>query len=158
MGAHPRDLFFRLVYHSSSPGWAPEGPAAPPRPPPRPRWPHRPLPLPGPHNDVSPSDKLQAYLEHSDVQEVDEVAHIVHQQPQVDIVQRLVGEGPAHGNQPAVPVPGQHHEEQPQDVHQVCGGARGWDCSRTSDGGWLLAGASGEGILSTSLFPDVVLL
>ena len=77
------------------------------------------------HNDVPASDKLQAHLEHGDVQEVDEVTQVIHQQPEVDVVQRLIGEGPAHGNQPAVPVPGQHHEEQPQDVHQVCRGRGG---------------------------------
>ena len=77
------------------------------------------------HNDVPASDKLQTQLEHGDVQEVDEVTQVIHQQPEVDVVRHLVGEGPAHGNQPAVPVPGQHHEEQPQDVHQACGGGRG---------------------------------
>ena len=99
-------------------------------------------PLPNPavtHNDVPASDKLQAHLEHGDVQEVDEVAQVIHQQPEVDVARRLIGEGPAHGNQPAVPVPGQHHEEEPQDVHQVCRG-----------GGREGAGASaGEGPLAS---------
>lgn len=73
------------------------------------------------HNDVPAFDKLQAHLEHGDVQEVDEVAQVIHEEPEVDVVCPLVREGPAHRDQPAVPVPGQHHKEQPQDVHEVWG-------------------------------------
>lgn len=83
------------------------------------------LHLPVTHNDVPSFDKLQAYLEHRDVQEVDEVAQVIHQQPEVDVVWRLVGKGPTHRNQPAVPAPGHDHKEQPQDVHQVCVEGRG---------------------------------
>lgn len=65
------------------------------------------------HYDVSSSDELQAGLKDNDVQQVDEVTQVVHEQPVVDIGWRLVGEGPADGDQPAVPVPGQNNKEQP---------------------------------------------
>lgn len=65
------------------------------------------------HYDVSSSDELQAGLKDNDVQQVDEVTQVVHEQPVVDIGRRLVGEGPADGDQPAVPVPGQDNKEQP---------------------------------------------
>lgn len=89
--------------------------------------PSHPLHRPVTHNNVPSFDKLQAYLEHGDVQEVDEVTEVIHQQPEVDVAWRLIREGPTHRNQPAVPVPGHHHEEQPQDVHQVCAEGRGGD-------------------------------
>lgn len=72
------------------------------------------------HYYVSPPHKLQAGLKNDDVQQVDEVAEVVHEQPEVDVGWRLVGEGPADGDQPAVPVPGQDNEEEPQHIHQVC--------------------------------------
>ena len=73
-----------------------------------------------PHHDVPAPDELQAGLEDQDIQDVDGVAQVVGQQPQVDVAGGLVGEGPAHRDQPHVPVPGHGDEEQPQHVHQVC--------------------------------------
>lgn len=84
----------------------------------------------GAHNDVPASDELQAHLEHGDVQEVDEVAQVIHQQPEVDVVCVWIGR-PSARDQPAAPVPGQHHREQPQDVH-IRSAGRGEEGARTS--------------------------
>lgn len=73
------------------------------------------------HHDVSSANELQTRLEDGDVQDVNEVAQVVGQQPVVNIVRRLVGEGPAHGDEPHVPVPREGNQEHPQHVHQVCG-------------------------------------
>lgn len=80
------------------------------------RRPSRPL---TDHN-VPPTDELQPWLEDQDVDDVDEVAGVVGQQPQVDVFGRLVGKRPAHGDQPHVPVPRCHHQEEPQDVDEIC--------------------------------------
>jgi len=75
------------------------------------------------HYYISPPHELQPGLKDEDVQQIDEVAEVVHEQPAVDVCRRLVGESPADGDQPAVPVPGDDNEEQPQHVHKIC--ARG---------------------------------
>lgn len=80
------------------------------------RRPSRPL---TDHN-VAPTDELQPRLEDQDVDDVDEVAGVVGQQPQVDVFGRLVGKRPAHGDQPHVPVPRRHHQEEPEDVDEIC--------------------------------------
>lgn len=72
-------------------------------------------------HDVSSADELQPGLEDEDINDVDEVAGVVGQQPQVDVFRGLVRKRPADGDQPYVPVPRRHHEEQPDDVDQVCG-------------------------------------
>lgn len=74
------------------------------------------------HHDVSSPDKLQPGLHDQDVQDVDEVTGVVGQQPQVDVFGGLVRESPADRDQPHVPVPCCHHEEQPDHIDQVCGG------------------------------------
>lgn len=75
---------------------------------------------PATHDDVSSLHELQPGLKDEDVQQVDEVTQVVHQQPAVDVCCSLVGESPADRDQPAVPVPGHDNEEQPQHVHQIC--------------------------------------
>ena len=70
-------------------------------------------------HDVSGAYELQARLEHHDVQDVDEVAGVVGQEPEVQVLRRLIGKGPPHWDQPHVPVPRSHHQEQPEDVDQV---------------------------------------
>lgn len=80
------------------------------------RRPSRPLT----DHDVAPTDELQPWLEDQDVDDVDEVAGVVGQQPQVDVFGRLVGKRPAHGDQPHVPVPCCHHQEEPEDVDEIC--------------------------------------
>lgn len=72
-------------------------------------------------HDVSSADKLQPGLEDEDINDVDEVEGVVGQQPQVDVFGGLVRKRPADGDQPYVPVPRRHHEEQPDDVDQVYG-------------------------------------
>lgn len=71
------------------------------------------------HN-VPPADELQPGLEDEDVGDVDEVAGVVGQQPQVEVFSGLVGKRPADWDQPHVPVPRRHHAEQPDHVDQVC--------------------------------------
>lgn len=73
-------------------------------------------------HDVSSTDKLQSGLEDEDVGDVDEVAGVVDQQPHMDVFGGLVRKRPADGNQPHVPVPRRHNNEEPDDVDQVCGG------------------------------------
>lgn len=75
-------------------------------------------------HDVSSADELQSGLEDQDVGDVDEVAGVVGQQPQVDVLWGLVGKRPADGDQPHVPVPRRHNEEEPDDVDQICGGGK----------------------------------
>lgn len=75
---------------------------------------------PATHDDVSPLNELQPGLKDEDVQQINEVAEVVHQQPVVDVCWSLVGESPADRDQPAVPVPGHDNEEQPQHIHQIC--------------------------------------
>lgn len=75
---------------------------------------------PATHDDVSSLHELQPGLKDEDVQQVNEVTQVVHQQPVVDVCCSLVGESPADRDQPAVPVPGHDNEEQPQHVHQIC--------------------------------------
>lgn len=70
-------------------------------------------------HDVSPTDELQPGLEDEDVCDVDEVTGVVHQQPQVDVLRCLIGERPADRDQPHIPVPGCHHEEQPDDIDPI---------------------------------------
>lgn len=72
-------------------------------------------------HDVSSADELESGLEHEDVGDVDEVAAVVGQQPQVDVLLGLVGKGPADRDQPHVPVPRRHHKEEPDDVDQIWG-------------------------------------
>lgn len=72
-------------------------------------------------HDVSSTDKLQPRLENDHVQDVDEVAGVVGQQPQMDILRCLVGKRPPDRDQPHVPVPGCHHAEEPDHVDQICG-------------------------------------
>lgn len=72
-------------------------------------------------HDVSPADELQSGLEDEDVGDVDEVAGVVGQQPQVDVFGGLVGKRPADGDQPHVPVPCRHDDEQPDHIDQICG-------------------------------------
>lgn len=72
-------------------------------------------------HDVSSADELKSGLEDEDVGDVDEVAGVVGQQPQVDVFGGLVGERPADGDQPHVPVPCCHNTEQPDHVDQICG-------------------------------------
>lgn len=77
---------------------------------------------PATHNDVSPLHKLQPGLKDEDVQQINEITEVVHQQPVVDVCWSLVGESPADRDQPAIPVPGHDNEEQPQHIHQICTG------------------------------------
>lgn len=42
----------------------------------------------------------------------------------MDVVGGLIGEGPANGDEPDVPVPGARHKEQPQYVNQVWSGGK----------------------------------
>lgn len=72
------------------------------------------------HHDVPAADKLQARLEDGDVQDVNEVAQVVGEEPVVNVAWRLVGKGPAHRDEPGVPVPRQGDQQHPQNVHQVC--------------------------------------
>lgn len=72
------------------------------------------------HYYVSSLDELQPGLKDEDVQQIDKVTEVVHEQPAVDVCRCLVGESPADGDQPAVPVPGHDNEEQPQHIHQIC--------------------------------------
>lgn len=72
-----------------------------------------------PHHYVSSTDELQARLEDGHVQDVDEVTQVVGQQPVVNVVGGLVGEGPAHRDEPSVPVPRKRDQKHPQHVHQV---------------------------------------
>lgn len=75
----------------------------------------------GSYHDVPSTDKLQPRLKDGDVQDVNEVAQVVGQQPVVNILWSLVGKGPAHWDEPHVPVPGQADQHHPQHVHQVWG-------------------------------------
>lgn len=69
------------------------------------------------HHYVPSTDKLQARLEDGDVQDVNEVTQVVGQQPVINVVWSLVGEGPAHWDEPRVPVPRQSDQKHPQHVH-----------------------------------------
>ncbi len=71
------------------------------------------------HN-VSSTDELQSGLKDEDVSDVDEVTGVVSHQPQVDVLWSLVGKRPADGNQPHVPVPCRHNNEQPEYVETIC--------------------------------------
>lgn len=72
------------------------------------------------NHNVSSTDKLQSGLKYENVCDVDEVAGIIYQQPDVNIFWSLVGEGPAHRDQPHVPVPRHHHKKQPYNIDQIC--------------------------------------
>lgn len=69
------------------------------------------------HNYVTSTDKLQAWLKDGDIQDVNKVTEVVGQQPVVNIIWGLVGEGPANWDEPHIPVPGETHQEHPQDIH-----------------------------------------
>lgn len=71
------------------------------------------------HN-VSSADELQSGLEDEEVCDVDEVAGVVHHQPQVDVFRGLVGKCPADRDQPHVPVPRSHNKEQPHHIDEIC--------------------------------------
>lgn len=58
------------------------------------------------HHYVPSPNKLEPRLEDGDVQDVNEVTQVVGQQPVVNVVGRLVGEGPADWDEPHIPVPG----------------------------------------------------
>lgn len=70
-----------------------------------------------PHHYVSSTNKLQAWLENRDVQDVNKVTQVVGHQPVVDITRSLIGEGPADWDEPNVPVPGQGNQEHPKHIH-----------------------------------------
>lgn len=57
------------------------------------------------HHDVPSTNELESWLENGDVQDVNEVTQVVGQQPVVNVVWSLVGEGPADWDEPCVPVP-----------------------------------------------------
>lgn len=88
---------------------------------------------PATHDDVSPLHELQPGLKDEDVQQINEVTEVIHQQPVVDVCWSLVGESPADRDQPAIPVPGHDNEEQPQHVHQICTqGTAPWSAGHTA--------------------------
>lgn len=62
------------------------------------------------HHYVPSTDKLQPRLEDGDVQNVNEVTQVVGQQPVINVVWSLVGEGPADWDEPCIPVPGQRDQ------------------------------------------------
>lgn len=73
------------------------------------------------HHYVPSPHKLEPRLEDGDVQDVNEVTQVVGQQPVVNVVWSLVGEGPADWDEPRVPVPRQGDQQHPQHVHQIWG-------------------------------------
>jgi len=89
--------------------------------------------FPSADHDVSSADKLQSGLHDEDVCDVDEVAGVVGQQPQVEVLCCLVGERPTDRDQPHIPVPRRHHEEQPDHVDQICGGRKRNMCDKKQE-------------------------
>lgn len=71
------------------------------------------------HHYVPSMDELQARLEDSDVQDVDEVTQVVSKQPVVNVVWRVVGECPTYWDEPNVPIPSKSDQKHPQHIHKV---------------------------------------
>lgn len=85
-----------------------------------------------PYHNISSAYKLQAGLKDQDVGDVNKVTGVVHKKPPVDVVCSLVGEGPAHWDQPHIPVPRHHHKEQPHHVDKVYRETRGTNIAEQS--------------------------
>lgn len=72
------------------------------------------------HHNVPSSHKLQSGLHNEDVENINAITEVIHQQPPVNVLRRLVRESAAHRDQPNIPVPRERHKEQPHHVGQVC--------------------------------------
>ncbi len=59
-------------------------------------------------------------LHNEDVENINAITEVIHQQPPVNVLRRLVRESAAHRDQPNIPVPRERHKEQPHHVGQVC--------------------------------------